>query len=145
MFSADDVVSGANIALGLSEQFRQEEVVSDVRVGLAHGPVLQYEGDLYGPVVNLAHRIVGIAYPGSVVVPESVQDALADDDRFKLVSIRAHTLRDIGKVPLWLLRRTEEEVSLLDKARMRREIGRAWIEERFGSVFDLGDPGPPHE
>ena len=147
MFSADDVVSGANIALGLSERFRQEEVVSDVRVGLAHGPALQYEGDLYGPVVNLAHRIVGIAYPGSVVVPEPVHDALADDDRFKLVSIRAHTLRDIGKVPLWLLRRTEEELSLLDKARMRREIGRAWIEERFGSVFDLGPstapPAPP--
>ena len=57
------------IALGLSEQFRAEEVVSDVRVGMAYGPVLQYEGDLYGPTVNLAHRIVGIAYPGSVVVP----------------------------------------------------------------------------
>ena len=55
----------------------------------------------------------------------------------------AHTLRDIGKVPLWLLRRTEEELSLLDKARMRREIGRAWIEERFGNVFDLGSPGTP--
>lgn len=140
MFSADDVVTGANIALGLSERFREEEVVSDVRVGLAHGPVLQYEGDLYGPIVNLAHRIVGIAYPGSVVIPEPVQQVLEGDDRFTLHSIRAHTLRDIGKVPLWLLRRKEEEVSLLDKARMRREIGRAWIEERFGSVFDLG-PG----
>ena len=63
--------------------------------------------------------------------------------RFKLVSIRAHTLRDIGKVPLWLLRRTEDEMSLLDKARMRREIGRAWIEERFGTVLDLGGPAAP--
>ncbi len=106
MFSADDIVAGAEIALGLSEQFRAEEVVSDVRVGLAYGPVLQYEGDLYGPIVNLAHRIVGIAYPGSVVVPEPVERALEDDDRFSLASIRAHTLRDIGKVPLWLLRRT---------------------------------------
>jgi adenylate cyclase len=138
MFSADDPVTGAEIALGLSEQFRAEEVVSDVRVGMAYGPVLQYEGDLYGPIVNMAHRIVGIAYPGSVVVPEPIQHALADDERFDLVSIRAHTLRDIGKVPLWLLRRTSEEMSLLDKARLRREIGRAWIEERFGSVLDLG-------
>lgn len=132
MFSADTVVAGAEIALGLSEQFRAEEVVSDVRVGLAHGPVLQYEGDLYGPTVNLAHRIVAIAYPGSVVVPEPVQQALEGDDHFSLHSIRAHTLRDIGKVPLWLLRRREEEMSLLDKARIRREVGRAWIEERFG-------------
>jgi len=137
MFSADDCVTGAEIALGLSEQFRAEEVVSDVRVGLAFGSVLQYEGDLYGPTVNLAHRIVGIAYPGSVVVSERMVDALAADDRFDLVSIRAHTLRDIGKVPLWLLRRQAEEMSLLDKARIRREIGRAWIEEHFGQVFDL--------
>ncbi len=140
MFSAGDVVSGAEIALSLSEEFRAEEVVSDVRTGLAHGRVLQYEGDLYGPTVNLAHRIVGIAYPGAVVVPAPVEAALADDERFSLHSIRAHTLRDIGRVPLWLLRRREEEMSLLDKARLRREIGRAWIEERFGTVFDLGDP-----
>ena len=77
------------------------------------------------------------AYPGSIVVPEPMSHALADDDRYDLVSIRAHTLRDIGRVPLWLLRRTEEEMSLLDKARLRREIGRAWIEEHFGQVFDL--------
>jgi adenylate cyclase len=138
MFSADDVVAGAEITLELIERFRDEEVVSDVRVGLAYGPVLQYEGDLYGPIVNLAHRIVGIAYPGSIVVPEPVEQALADDERFTLVSIRAHTLRDIGRVPLWLLRRGEEEMSLLDKARLRREIGRAWIEEHFGSALTLG-------
>ncbi|HYF45315.1 MAG TPA: adenylate/guanylate cyclase domain-containing protein, partial [Acidimicrobiales bacterium] len=137
MFSSDTCLTGAEIALELSEQFRAEEVVSDVRVGLAFGPVLQYEGDLYGPTVNLAHRIVGIAYPGSVVVPEPMKEALADDERFDLVSIRAHTLRDIGKVPLWLLRRQQEEMSLLDKARIRREIGRAWIEEHFGQVLDL--------
>ena len=137
MFSADDPVTGAEIALGLSEQFRAEEAVSDVRVGLAYGPVLQYEGDLYGPIVNLAHRIVGIAYPGSIVVPEPMQAVLAELERYDLVSIRAHTLRDIGKVPLWLLRRTQEEMSLLDKARLRREIGRAWIEEHFGSMLDI--------
>lgn len=141
MFASDDIGAGAEIALSLAEQFHAEEVVSDVRVGLAYGPVLQYEGDLYGPVVNLSHRIVGIAYPGSIVVPEEVEAALIDDDRFNLVSIRAHTLRDIGKVDLWLLRRTEEEMSLLDKARLRREIGRAWIEERFGTALDLGRGG----
>ena len=137
MFSADTPAVGAEIALGLSEQFRAEEVVSDVRTGMAYGPVLQYEGDLYGPIVNMAHRIVGIAYPGSVVVPEPIKDALVDQGSYDLVSIRAHTLRDIGKVPLWLLRRTQEEMSLLDKARLRREIGRAWIEERFGAVLDI--------
>src|SRR3712207_7575576 len=44
--------------------FRSDSI-SDVRVGVAHGPVLAREGDLYGPTVNLASRIVSIAYPGS--------------------------------------------------------------------------------
>lgn len=137
MFAAVDVGAAAEIALGLAEEYRREEMVSDIRVGLAYGPVLQYEGDLYGPVVNLAHRIVALAYPGGVLVPEAVRDLLADDERFELVGIRAHTLRDIGKVPLWLLRRpeTDAEPSIRDKARIRREIGRAWIEERFGGAF----------
>jgi hypothetical protein len=34
-----------------------------------------------------------------------------------------------------VLRRTAEEMSLLDKARLRREVGRAWIEEHFGTAF----------
>ena len=70
-----------------------------------------------------------------MVVPRPVEQALEGDDRFSLHGIRAHTLRDIGRVPLWLLRRKEEEMSLLDKARLRREAGRAWIEERFGALL----------
>jgi hypothetical protein len=46
--------------------------------------------------------------------------------------MRAHTLKDIGRVALWVARRKGEQRSLLDEARLRREIGRAWIEERFG-------------
>ncbi len=134
MFASVDVGAAALIALDLTEEFRREEVVSDVRVGLACGPVLQYEGDLYGPVVNMAARIVALAYPGGVLVPEAVQHQLADDGRFELVSIRSHTLRDIGRVPLWLLKRPEDEpaLSVRDKARLRREASWAWIEERFG-------------
>lgn len=133
MFSAGDVKAGAEIGLGLAEHFHTEEAVSDVRVGLAWGPVLQHEGDLYGPTVNLASRVVGIAYPGAVLVPTEMADAIGEDPDYQLVSIRSHTLRDIGRIQLCLLRRAQEQQSLLDKARLRREIGRAWIEEKFGS------------
>ena len=52
----------AEIALRLAESYRDDQTLS-TSVGLAYGPVLEREGDLFGPVVNLASRIVNIAYP----------------------------------------------------------------------------------
>lgn len=136
MFIVDDPAAAAQIALDLADAFREDEALSDVRVGLAMGSVIEQDGDVYGPVVNLANRIVGIAYPGSVVVSEEVRDALRDDPELNVRSLRSHTLRDIGRVHLWRLRR-ERDVdpdSLLEKARLRREVGREWIEDHFGGA-----------
>jgi adenylate cyclase len=82
MFTAPDAAHAADIGLSLSEVYGDDDALSDVRVGIALGPVLVREGDCYGPVVNLASRIVGIAFAGSVVVAESIHEALADDDRY---------------------------------------------------------------
>ena len=114
-----------------------------MRVGLALGSVIEQDGDVYGPVVNTASRIVGIAYPGSVVVSEEVRNALRGDPTLNLRSLRSHTLRDIGRVRLWRLRR-ERDVdpdSLLEKARLRREVGREWIEDHFGPAAEDGAAG----
>ncbi|MEL7208693.1 MAG: adenylate/guanylate cyclase domain-containing protein, partial [Actinomycetota bacterium] len=113
MFVVDDARSGVEIGLTLAETYHGEEHISDVRVGVASGPVLEREGDLFGPTVNLASRIAGIAYPGGVVVSESVHDALAEHEELDLESIRAHTLKDIGRVPLWVARRRGHQRSLL--------------------------------
>ena len=67
-----------------------------MRVGLAYGPVLERESDLYGPTVNLASRIMGIAFPGTVVVNEALRKELADDQRYRLRSMRPRYLKDIG-------------------------------------------------
>jgi hypothetical protein len=81
-----------------------------VRVGLAAGPVLQREADLYGPVVNRASRIVNIAFPGSVVVSTEICEALAEVDDVVFKSIGSRNLKDIGKVPLFVARRATAEV-----------------------------------
>jgi adenylate cyclase len=75
-----------------------------VRVGLAYGDVLAHEGDYYGPVVNLASRIVNIALPGAVVVSESVHAPLSDDRRYVFHPLRVRSLKDIGRVRLWRAR-----------------------------------------
>ncbi|TML63071.1 MAG: adenylate/guanylate cyclase domain-containing protein, partial [Actinobacteria bacterium] len=82
MFVADDVRVAAEIALMLAETYARDETISAVRVGLASGPVLAHEGDYFGPVVNLASRIVNIAYPGTVVAAEDVYEALQGDPAF---------------------------------------------------------------
>jgi class 3 adenylate cyclase len=82
-------------------------------------------------VVNLASRIVGIAYPGSVVVSPEVHDQLEEDETLRFKSLRSHTLKDIGKVKLWTVRRAGADEDILEAARRRRESAREWIEEHL--------------
>jgi adenylate cyclase len=110
MFVVDDVASALETALSLAEAYADDEILSDVRVGLAWGDVLAREGDYYGPVVNLASRIVNIALPGAVVISESVRDAVGDDPRYVLHGLRQRNLKDIGRVRLWRVRRGHPSV-----------------------------------
>ena len=56
MFTCDDVITGALLALDLAATYRLDEHLSDVRVGMASGRVLERDGDVFGSVVNLAAR-----------------------------------------------------------------------------------------
>ena len=105
MFVVEGVGPALETALGLAEAYADDDLLSDVRVGLAYGQVLALEGDYYGPVVNLASRIVNIALPGAVVVSSSVHDALGGDNRYVFHPLRVRSLKDIGRVRLWRTRR----------------------------------------
>lgn len=76
MFVAESAVAGSRIALALAEAYADDELLSDVRVGMALGPVLAQDGDYFGPVVNLAHRIVNLAHPGTVVLSDDCHAAV---------------------------------------------------------------------
>ena len=104
MFVVDGVGPALETALGLAEAYADDDLLSDVRVGLAYGDVLALEGDYYGPVVNLASRIVNIALPGAVVVSETVHSALGEDPRYVFHALRVRSLKDIGRVRLWRAR-----------------------------------------
>jgi adenylate cyclase len=103
MFVVRDAAQGARIALRLADAYADDELLSDVRVGLACGSVLAMEGDYYGPVVNLASRIVKIAIPGTVLVSDDVHNQLADDEELAFKPLRPRTLKDVGRVQLWAL------------------------------------------
>ena len=84
MFLVDDPVSAAEIALGLADASRDAAELSDVRVGLAVGPVIEREGDAFGATVNLASRATAIAYPGTVVVSPELRALLEDRPEYSL-------------------------------------------------------------
>jgi len=137
MYSATDPAAGAEIALSLAAAYADDEMLSDVRVGLTYGPVVQREGDLFGPTVNLASRIVNIAVPGTVVVSEEVHDRLQDDPRYVWRQLRPRYLKGLGRVALWVMSEAGEEPSALEGGfRSRRrwllpETLRQRVEERW--------------
>ena len=145
MFVVDDPEAGVEIGLRLSEQYADDELLSDVRVGVACGAVLPHEGDFYGPTVNLASRIVGIAYPGTVVAAPDVRDRLDGRDGYAWRPLRVRNLKDIGRVQLWHVTRPEEvsearrEVSRRRRARTHRIIPDLQRLASIGREFVEGD------
>jgi len=105
-FAVDDPVTAAEVGLELAATYSADEAVPDVRVGLALGPVIVREGDLLGPAVNLASRLVNIARPGTVLVSAELADLLGEVPAFSLRQLRrVRTLKGIGRVPVYTLRR----------------------------------------
>jgi adenylate cyclase len=158
MFVVESATAAAEIGLGLSEAYADDELLSDVRVGLAIGPVLIQDGDFYGPVVNLASRVVNIANPGTVLMSDEfhsqleaeIQEANGADrangeesatgsgTEFVSKALRPRNLKHLGRVQVWKLSRTGPPVASSE----RRGIMR-W--ERLGGVLrdldDLRDKG----
>jgi adenylate cyclase len=64
MFVAGSVADAIEIARMLVH----DPELPPLRVGLASGEIVVREGDIFGPVVNLAARIVTLAEPGGVLV-----------------------------------------------------------------------------
>ena len=114
MFVVPTATGAASIGLSLAEAYADDELLSDVRVALAIGPVLIQDGDFYGPVVNLASRLVGVANPGTVLASDEFRVALEDehaaDDRealgFEMRGLRTRNLKDIGRIQVWKLSRS---------------------------------------
>jgi len=107
MFSVDDGAFAADIAVALVEAYARDAKLPDVRVGMASGRTLSWEGDLFGPTVNLANRLVNLARPGTVLVSNALGEGLRDDPRFALRKLRGVKLKGIGRTHPWRLARAQ--------------------------------------
>ncbi len=124
MFVVQEPRQAAEIGLTLSEAYADDELLSDVRVGLAHGRVLLREGDYFGAVVNLASRLVNLAKPGTVLASDEVHSVIGGDDSFCWRRLRARPIKDIGRVDMWVLRRAGDADALTPPKRQDRAWSR---------------------
>ncbi len=104
MFVTED--PGAAVAVALALTDRSEGApgpdLPPARAGVALGPALARDGDYYGTVVNLAHRLVEIARPGSVIVGAGIAESLSDVASVAFDRLRTRKIRDIGRVEIYL-------------------------------------------
>ena len=123
MFAADEGAVAAEIALELVEAHARDAAVPDARAGLASGPTLAWEGDLFGPTVNLASRLVNLARPRTVLVAEELGAQLRDNPRFTLHHLRATRLPSISCDRIGDRRHgVEDEAAAATGDRMRRIV-----------------------
>jgi class 3 adenylate cyclase len=77
LFVFDEPAKACECALALLDLVADESI-PDVRVGMAYGDVVTRYGDYYGPVVNLASRIVGVAPSNDVLVDGRLARSASD-------------------------------------------------------------------
>lgn len=152
MFVAPGVSEAADIGLTLAESYAEDALLSDVRVGLSVGPVLVQDGDFYGPVVNLASRLVGTAHPGTVLASDTFRSALEEEapSEFALSSLRPRHIKDLGRVQTWRLTRPairppagRRRVARWERlGEVLRQLDHVSATDRGGGSFDRGSVEP---
>ena len=104
LFVAASPAAAVGMALRIVEVVSSDPALLPVRVGLDVGPVVLRDGDVFGLAVNRASRIVGVAPPGTVVVPVEVVDALEGTTSLVPEPLGPQPLKDFGPTHLWSLR-----------------------------------------
>ena len=105
LFNAETPEAGAQIALALSEAIAADDVLPESRVSVIWGRVLSRMGDIYGPTVNLAARLTGLADPGTILVDSVTAQALEAAEDYLLVPQPPRVVRGFGEVQPHLLLR----------------------------------------
>jgi adenylate cyclase len=105
LFVARPGAPAAEIALGVAEEIGRDDLLPEVRVGMSTGPVVGRLGDVFGTTVNRASRLTALARPGTVLVDVATVHSLSDVPGVEVQQLRGRSLRGIGHVVPWLLRR----------------------------------------
>ena len=106
LFVHAEPAPAAAIALDLVAAMAEDDLLPEVRVGMAYGPVVSRLGDVFGTTVNRASRLTAVTPPGKVHVDDRLARLLGAVSGFRATAQRRRTLRGIGVVTPSELQRT---------------------------------------
>ena len=112
LFVADDLPTAARVAIGLITAIEQRPELLPVRASLVWGRVLSRSGDVFGPIVNLASRLVDIAPARTVLMDPATSERLAagpGGQAFSYVTRPAVEIPGIGEIAPVELRPADED------------------------------------
>jgi len=108
MFVGTEVRPVVETVLDLTEQMQDADIVLPLRIGVAAGKVIVFEGDDFiGMSINLASRLCDAAAPGEILANQEVVDELGGD--FPVVALGERVIPGIvAPVAVWRIDRTPE-------------------------------------
>ena len=108
MFVAQEAAAAASIGVNLVERCESDDILPSVRVGIAYGPVLDLQGDVFGSTVNLASRVTSFARPATVVASRGLKEVADRSSGLEFRAIRRPVrLKGLGKERLFTVRLTD--------------------------------------
>ncbi|WP_245830349.1 adenylate/guanylate cyclase domain-containing protein [Mycobacterium numidiamassiliense] len=106
MFVSPDPASLLDVVLKLVEIVDSDNDFPRLRGGVASGMAVSRAGDWFGSPVNVASRVTAVARPGTVLVADSVWEAIGDTGAFQVSFASARRLKGIkSEVKLFRVRR----------------------------------------
>jgi adenylate cyclase len=96
LFIASGPRPAVDIACDLVERIGADENLPDVHVGIATGPVVMRLGDVFGPPVNLASRLTGIARRNRVLCDAATADGVRETGAYMARAMTARQIRGFG-------------------------------------------------
>ena len=108
MYIADDLLVAAEVVTALVEELQSGPEMLLVRASLVQGRVVSRSGDVFGPPVNLASRLVGTAEPGGIRMDEATAQALMrgpDAERYRVRACHEVVAKGLGNIVPWSLER----------------------------------------
>jgi len=99
-----DVVEAVEAALDLMDRLGASDLPPG-HAGIAQGPIVARDGDIFGRTVNLAARISDVTPSGELYIPASIGQALAG--RFAIAPAGTETLQGVGVVDLASVKRRD--------------------------------------
>jgi adenylate cyclase len=105
LFMAPSPADGMDIAWDIIKMIGGDSRMPDVHIGVVTGSVVLRMGDVYGPAVNLAARLVGVARRNRVI-SDTHTAGLLPEERFETRVLPARPVRGFGDLEPVSVRRT---------------------------------------